>query len=237
MPNSSSSKSSSYKGSRCPSPSQQVDSGGLMADPAGNLHPLVHTPPPAIRTEARRLPSRSGSTASLLSPFASLTRRLGAKSKNKAAAGSARSTPNPQASRMSTPADFPPSMLMGPAGCPQPSRSTTPAQMSMYSTFPRIHSSSPGSSSPSQTPFLNQLLQSGGAATPTGSGRSCPSPSSSSLSQRLSVAGMPAPMELTEVLDEPVEEEVRTGGAAAAGSDFVCGKGGRWWELTRGPPP
>lgn len=219
MPNSDSSKNSSsascvYRSSRCSSPSQMMDDNGssIQACPddtygsaAVAFHPMIHTPPPA-RTE-RRLPTRSGSTASLLSPFASLTRRLGAKNKSKRAASAAlamdvssvRSTPTPVAcgSRTSTPADFPPSQL---------SRSTTPA-LSLYSTYPRINSSpsSPPSPSPtsSHTPFISQLL---GTMSPSRNS-SCPSPSSST-SPRMSVAGPHIPMGLTEVLDEPVEEEV-----------------------------
>lgn len=213
------------------------------------FHPMAHTPPPPIYAtqeqlreehrqqqmlppkpaKERRLPSRSGSTASLFSPFASLTRRLGAKHKSsKTSASSSRSTGH--GSRMSTPVEFP-------AGSQQYqgaviSRSVTPA--SVYSTFPRIHSSSSSNTpSPSgRTPFISQLLglnganvgvrgacvgggggssSSSSATVPaTTSCPSCPSPGPSySSSSRLSSSGGYPPMMMTEVLDEPVEEEVR----------------------------
>lgn len=213
------------------------------------FHPMAHTPPPPIYAtqeqlreehrqqqmlppkpaKERRLPSRSGSTASLFSPFASLTRRLGAKHKSsKTSASSSRSTGH--GSRMSTPVEFP-------AGSQQYqgaviSRSVTPA--SVYSTFPRIHSSSSSNTpSPSgRTPFISQLLglnganggvrgacvgggggssSSSSATVPaTTSCPSCPSPGPSySSSSRLSSSGGYPPMMMTEVLDEPVEEEVK----------------------------
>ncbi|XP_045029433.1 tight junction protein ZO-1 isoform X3 [Daphnia magna] len=215
------------------------------------FHPMAHTPPPPIYAtqeqlreehrqqqmlppkpaKERRLPSRSGSTASLFSPFASLTRRLGAKHKSsKTSASSSRSTGH--GSRMSTPVEFP-------AGSQQYqgaviSRSVTPA--SVYSTFPRIHSSSSSNTpSPSgRTPFISQLLglnganggvrgacvgggggssSSSSATVPaTTSCPSCPSPGPSySSSSRLSSSGGYPPMMMTEVLDEPVEEEGAAG--------------------------
>ncbi|XP_046452173.1 tight junction protein ZO-1-like isoform X4 [Daphnia pulex] len=206
------------------------------------FHPMAHTPPlqpiyatqeqlreeqrqqqmlPPKPVKERRLPSRSGSTASLFSPFASLTRRLGAKHKSsKTSASSSRSTGH--GSRMSTPVEFPAQQQQQPG--PMLSRSNTPA--SVYSTFPRIHSSSSSNTpSPSgRTPFISQLLginangnaggggcssSSSSATVPaTTSCPSCPSPGPSySSSSRLSSAGGYPPMMMTEVLDEPVEEE------------------------------
>lgn len=216
------------------------------------FHPMAHTPPPQHQQQSiyatqeqlreehrqqqmlppkpvkeRRLPSRSGSTASLFSPFASLTRRLGAKHKSsKTSASSSRSTGH--GSRMSTPVEFPAQQQQHQG--PMLSRSNTPA--SVYSTFPRIHSSSSSNTpSPSgRTPFISQLLglnsngnavggcggggggssSSSSATVPaTTSCPSCPSPGPSySSSSRLSSAGGYPPMMMTEVLDEPVEEEV-----------------------------
>ena len=188
------------------------------------FHPMAHTPPPhhapiyqtqeQLKEEyrqqmmgppkpvkERRLPSRSGSTASLFSPFASLTRRLGAKHKSSKTTNAAA----PNSSRMSTPVEF-----------QGPPRSITPAS-SVYSTFPRIHSSSSSTTpSPStRTPFISQLLGGGQATSSTSSSvPACPScpppgPSYSSSSRLSSSTGYP-PMMMTEVLDEPVEEEVYT---------------------------
>lgn len=209
------------------------------------FHPMAHTPPPTyvsrdqLREEQRqmlpppsshkpvkerRLPSRSGSTASLFSPFASLTRRLGAKhksSKGVATGSSSTATTTSTPSRMSTPVEFPSDQQrhhhhhqQGPLM----SRSVTPASSSVYSTFPRIHSSSSSTGTPSpsgRTPFISQLLansnpaaSSSSSSAPAPSCPSCPSPGPSySSSSRLSSTGYP-PMMMTEVLDEPVEEEV-----------------------------
>lgn len=219
-----------------PPPSLGIDPNDGRGDeihpcPVG-FHPMAHTPPPSyvsqeqLREEQRqmpppkpvkerRLPSRSGSTASLFSPFASLTRRLGAKHKSSKTAGSTGT-----GSRMSTPVEFPVQQQQqhhGPGA--MLSRSVTPASSSIYSTFPRIHSSSSSTTpSPSaRTPFISQLLGSSNMAGSSSSSAtaaapscpSCPSPGPSySSSSRLSSTGYP-PMMMTEVLDEPVEEEVR----------------------------
>ena len=220
----------------------------------------------------RKAPSRSGSTASLFAaPFASLSRRLGAKHKTKpmplpttTTTTTTVSTANSvgSSSRMSTPIEFPlhsshaAVQHSGGVGGGSGSRSTTPASSTMYSTFPRIHSSSSSTSTPStpsgRTPFINQLLGVGGGASRSSrhhrsggggvgtesiysnsgcingggtvegiySGHSsiyggvshpqCPSPGPSySSSSRLSSNGCGhPPMMMTEVLDEPVEEEV-----------------------------
>ena len=147
----------------------------------------------------RKLPMRSGSTASLFSPFASLSRRLGAKHKASKASGSVASG-MAHSSRMSTPVDA--SIY---ANCPAERPAERPARSlaSIYSTFPRKHSSS-GSSASGR--FINQLVMShsGGSSSTTGPCPSCPSPSCSS-SSRLSGP----PFVMTEILDEPaVEEEV-----------------------------
>ena len=60
--------------------------------PAFHPHAMMHTPPP-VRTE-RRLPARSGSAASLFAPFATLTRKLGAKNR-KTSRASCNPSPNP----------------------------------------------------------------------------------------------------------------------------------------------
>lgn len=173
--------------------------------------------PPPKQVKERRLPSRSGSTASLFSPFASLTRRLGAKHKSSKASAAGSSG---QGSRMSTPVEFPvpqqqqQHLLQSHNGAIL-SRSGTPA--SVYSTFPRIHSSSSSTTpSPSgRTPFISQLLGSSNIASSSSSSAtvpacpSCPSPGPSySSSSRLSSTGYAPMMMMTEVLDEPVEEEV-----------------------------
>ena len=126
------------------------------------------------------------------------------------------------ASRNSTPVEFP--LASGPSGVgggpSGSSRSTTPASSSMYSTFPRLHSSSSSSTtttanhtpSPSgRTPFINQLLMGHQSQSSSSSCShtahqmhqqacaSCPSPSCSSSSI--------APPMMTEVLDEPVDED------------------------------
>ena len=185
---------------------------------------------------ARKLPSRSGSTASLFAaPFASLSRRLGAKHKTKPMPNSAASVGS--SSRMSTPVEFP----VQPLSTASRSSTSTPASSTMYSTFPRHHSSSSSTSTPStpsgRTPFINQLLgsssrhhhhngrhvaesiysnngvngesiYSGHSSIYGGVHPQCPSPGASySSSSRLSSNG-PPPMMMTEVLDEPVEEEV-----------------------------
>ena len=56
--------------------------------PSFHPHAMMHTPPP-VRAE-RRLPARSGSAASLFAPFASLSRKLGAKHRK-----TSRASPNP----------------------------------------------------------------------------------------------------------------------------------------------
>ena len=204
------------------------------------FHPMAHTPPPQhqhhqqpiyqtqeqLREEQRqmmpppkqvkerRLPSRSGSTASLFSPFASLTRRLGAKHKSSKASAAGSSG---HGSRMSTPVEFPIQQQQQhhQHNGPMSSRSGTPA--SVYSTFPRIHSSSSSTTpSPSgRTPFISQLLGSSNIASSSSSSAtvpacpSCPSPGPSySSSSRLSSTGYAPMMMMTEILDEPVEEEV-----------------------------
>lgn len=106
-------------------------------------------------------------------------------------------------SRMSTPVEFPIPANHYMTG--SSASSTTATTSSMYSTFPRLHHSSSSSAttpSPSgRTPFINQLLGSQQAPQPASSScPSCPSPSCSSSSN--------PPMMMTEVLDEPVEEEV-----------------------------
>lgn len=208
------------------------------------FHPMAHTPPlqpiyatqeqlreeqrqqqmlPPKPVKERRLPSRSGSTASLFSPFASLTRRLGAKHKSSKTTSASSSRSTGHGSRMSTPVEFPAQQQQQPG--PMLSRSNTPA--SVYSTFPRIHSSSSSNTpSPSgRTPFISQLLginangNAGGGCSSSSSSAtvpattscpSCPSPGPSySSSSRLSSAGGYPPMMMTEVLDEPVEEEVQ----------------------------
>lgn len=209
MPNSrSSSRCSSVASYRPPSdPPPGIDPNDGRGDeiqpcPVG-FHPMAHTPPPPPSLEQmpppppkvkeRRLPSRSGSTASLFSPFASLTRRLGAKHK------SSKTTHG----RMSTPVEFPGVQHGNNVAI---SRSVTPA--SVYSTFPRIHSSSSSTTpSPSgRTPFISQLLAAtSNSSSSTAACPSCPSPGPSYSS---SSTGYP-PMMMTEVLDEPVEEEVR----------------------------
>lgn len=137
----------------------------------------------------RKPPVRSGSAASLFSPFASLSRRLGAKHK-------APKTPG----RMSTPVEACLYANCGPVE--RPARSLA----SIYSTLPRKHSSS-GSSASGRPGFAfgQPASGSGGSSSTAGPCPSCPSPSCSS-SSRLSSAG--APFVMTEILDEPVEEEV-----------------------------